>query len=198
MTRLANLLATLVVSVGIAPFGGAARAAVPEEEAPTVVGAASSDFPSAPGWCARRGGCPTPGGEHRPERGGRCHGWTVRGGTPGVRGNADGWPQRRLVGDGERALGAAAHRKRPARADPRRRTAGGGEQRSTARRLSPTRSWRTSIKPHSASPCSRKWASTWPWSTRVRPSGQLPPRLPGRESPRHLLRQGRVALGWTF
>ena len=55
MTTLANLLATLVVSVGIAPFGGAARAAVPEEETPTVAGAVSSSFPARP-WMVRAEG----------------------------------------------------------------------------------------------------------------------------------------------
>ncbi len=52
MTKLANMFATLVVSIGIALCGGAARAAVPEEETPTVAGAASSEFPTRP-WLVR-------------------------------------------------------------------------------------------------------------------------------------------------
>jgi hypothetical protein len=55
MTKLANRLATFAVSVGFATSGGAARAAVPEEETPTVAGAASSDFPTRP-WMARAEG----------------------------------------------------------------------------------------------------------------------------------------------
>jgi len=55
MPKLANLLATLVLSVVIAPSGGAARAAVPEEQTPTVAGAASSTFPTRP-WMVRAEG----------------------------------------------------------------------------------------------------------------------------------------------
>lgn len=55
MTKLANMLATLLVSAGIAPAGGAARAAVPEKETPTVIGARSSEFPTRP-WMVRAEG----------------------------------------------------------------------------------------------------------------------------------------------
>ena len=93
MTKLANLLATLVVSVGIAPSGGAARAAGPEEETPTVAGAVSSNFPTRP-WMVRAEGwmLEDPDREHRPERRGRRHGRAVRGGPPRARGDADGRP----------------------------------------------------------------------------------------------------------
>jgi hypothetical protein len=55
MTKLANTLAALVVSVGIAPSARAAGAAALEGEAPTVAGAASSDFPTHP-WMVRAEG----------------------------------------------------------------------------------------------------------------------------------------------
>jgi len=55
MTKLANMLATVVVSVGLAPSGGATRAAQPEGETPTVAGAVSSNLPTRP-WMVRAEG----------------------------------------------------------------------------------------------------------------------------------------------
>jgi hypothetical protein len=49
------MIATLVVSVGIALSGGAAWTALPEAETPTVAGAGSSDFPTRP-WMVRAEG----------------------------------------------------------------------------------------------------------------------------------------------
>ena len=55
MTTVTNMLAAFVVSVGIAPSGGAARAAEPEGETPTLAGTTSSTFPTRP-WMVRAEG----------------------------------------------------------------------------------------------------------------------------------------------